>query len=157
MKKQEPSARAEIPETFAPLPTNSNFIRHLGPIYRGLVDGRVTYGIIIDQRHTNRSQNCHGGMLATLADMILIATCREREAGSGSIPTVSLSMDFLAPVPSGAWVQGQADIVRATHSLFFARGELTIGKEPVLRFNGIFARKQKESGASSASTRRSQA
>lgn len=146
MRTQSQAQR--IPEGFAPIPTGSDFIRQLGPIYRGLIDNQAAYGLLIDARHANRSQNCHGGMLATIADMILIATCREHLSIPGPIPTVSLSLDFLAPVPVGSWVQGRGELIRATRSLIFARGELSLDGAPVLRFNGIFGRSQDERASS---------
>jgi uncharacterized protein (TIGR00369 family) len=145
MSAERPSSG--IPEGFAPVPTASAFIHQLGPIYRAVIDGEVIYGILIDSRHTNRSENCHGGMLATIADMILIASCRDSLGISGPIQTVSLSLDYLAPVVVGSWVAGQGALVKATRSLIFARGELWLDKAPVLRFNGILARNRSEGSA----------
>jgi uncharacterized protein (TIGR00369 family) len=47
------------------------FIRHNGPLYARLLDGRLELGFRVEERHTNPLKICHGGMLATLADMLL--------------------------------------------------------------------------------------
>lgn len=54
------------------------------------------------------------------------------------LPTVSLSIDYLGPAPLGAWVQGQAEVLRGTRNLLFAQGLVSADGQPALRVNGIF-------------------
>ena len=45
--------------------------------------------------------------------------------------------DFLAPSPLGAWVEGQAEVLRVTRNLVFAQGLITADGNPSMRFSGI--------------------
>jgi acyl-coenzyme A thioesterase PaaI-like protein len=82
---------------------------------------------------------CHGGMMATFADMLLpIAARFQNQEDMGFLPTVNLTCDYLAPVPLGAWVEGRAEPIKTTKNLLFAQGTATADGQPVLRANGIF-------------------
>jgi acyl-coenzyme A thioesterase PaaI-like protein len=54
------------------------------------------------------------------------------------LPTVSLQIDYLAPSPLGAWVQGEAQVLRVTRNLAFVQGLVTADGVPALRVSGIF-------------------
>ena len=91
-------------------------------------------------RHTNPLNNCHGGMLASFGDMLL-PVCIHRqsaEVGLRFLPTISLQIDYLAPAPLGAWVQGEADVLRVTRTMVFAHGVARVDGTPVIRVSGIF-------------------
>jgi len=65
-----------VPEGFKPLPVGGDFIGINGPLYVrsvALADGSKQrhIGFRVEQRHCNPMGNCHGGMLATFADMML--------------------------------------------------------------------------------------
>ena len=130
-----------IPEGFSQLPLPAaGFIEANGPIY-GKRDGdRVVIGIRIEDRHCNSAGTCHGGMLTTLADMLLAMGSNLQADLSRFLPTVSLTCDFLGPAPLGAWVEGRVDVLRITRSLVFSQGMLTIADEPVLRANAVLKR-----------------
>jgi uncharacterized protein (TIGR00369 family) len=90
-------------------------------------------------RHTNPLNNCHGGMLASFGDMLLpVCIHRQSEVGLRFLPTISLQIDYLAPAPLGAWVQGEADVLRVTRTMVFAQGVAQADGTPVLRVSGIF-------------------
>jgi uncharacterized protein (TIGR00369 family) len=84
--------------------------------------------------------NCHGGMLATFADMLLpmLAHRQSPELRNQFLPTVSLQIDYLAPCPLGAWVQGDAQVLRITRNLAFVQGLVTADDVPAMRVSGIF-------------------
>jgi acyl-coenzyme A thioesterase PaaI-like protein len=78
-------------------------------------------------------------MLATFADMFIpIAARMQAKADIGFAPTVSLNCDYLAPAKIGSWVEGTAEALRKTKSLFFAQGIATSDGEICLRANAIF-------------------
>jgi len=97
-------------------------------------------GFRVEKRHTNTMRICHGGMMATFCDMLLPITAIRCAEGLGNrfLPTVSLDIDYLAPSPLGAWVQGEAQVLRTTRSLVFAQGLVTADGEPVARVSGVF-------------------
>jgi acyl-coenzyme A thioesterase PaaI-like protein len=54
------------------------------------------------------------------------------------LPTISLQIDYLAPASLGAWVQGEADVLRVTRTMVFAQGVARVDDKPMMRVSGIF-------------------
>ena len=57
------------------------------------------------------------------------------------LPTINLQVDYLGTSPLGAWVQGEAQILRTTRSLVFMQGLVHADGAPVApvaRVSGIF-------------------
>ena len=48
-----------------------------------------------------------------------------------------MTFDFVAPAKVGDWVEGRAELVRATRSLLFTNIYLTVGAEKILRASSI--------------------
>ena len=132
-------AVVEIPEGFKPLAIGGDFMAANGPLYVRIVDRRVQMGFRVLQRHTNPLNICHGGMLASFADMLLpVCIHRQSEIGHRFLPTISLQIDYLAPAPLGAWVEGEADVLRVTRTMVFAQGLARADGTPAIRVSGIF-------------------
>lgn len=129
----------DIPDGFAPLPMRINpFIDPLGPLYGRHEDGGLVIGLRIERRHCNPAGNCHGGMLMTLADMLLIFNANVQTEHKTFMVTINLSCDFLGPAPEGVWLEGRAKVRRAGRNLIFVDGLFEAGGRPVSRVNGIF-------------------
>ena len=84
--------------------------------------------------------NLHGGMMASFCDMLLPLSVHRKsnEVADRFLPTVSLQIDYLAPAPLGAWVQGEAEPLRVTRSLVFAQGLVTADGVSCARVSGVF-------------------
>jgi uncharacterized protein (TIGR00369 family) len=133
------SDRDQAPAGFVPLHLSppGSFMELTGPLFGKREGAKLVLGFRVQARHCNPADLCHGGMLLTLADM-LIGPAAEFEAQTGRyLPTVSLSADFLAPAPLGAWVEGRADPLRTTAGLMFAQCLITADGNPVLRASGV--------------------
>lgn len=134
------TATHSIPEGFRPAARiHGDFLALNGPLYGRLDGDRIQLGFRVEKRHTNPMNICHGGMLATFADMLVPCTAlyepgRERRF----LPTISLQIDYLGSARLGAWVQGEAQILRSTRNFLFAQGLVSADGEPALRFSGIF-------------------
>lgn len=133
-------APADIPSGFAPLRLGGGFMALNGPLYLRHEGDEVLLGFRVEKRHCNPLANCHGGMLASFADMLLpVSVHRKRpDIGMRFLPTINLQLDYLAPSPLGAWVQGEAQVLRATRSLVFVQGLITADGELAVRMSGIF-------------------
>jgi uncharacterized protein (TIGR00369 family) len=134
------AARDDIPAGFTPLTIGGEFIVANGPLFER-IEGRVyRLGFRVERRHTNTMGICHGGMMATFCDMLLpITAFRSTEALHGRfLPTVSLQIDYLAPAPLGAWVEGEAQVLRTTRSLIFVQGLVHAEGATVARVSGVF-------------------
>jgi uncharacterized protein (TIGR00369 family) len=130
---------SSIPDGFRQAHIHGDFIVFNGPLYARANSDGFALGFRVEQRHTNPLGICHGGMLATFVDMLVPCTAmyepgRERRF----LPTISLQIDYLGPSPLGAWVQGEAQILRTTRNMLFGQGLVSADGAPALRFSGIF-------------------
>lgn len=130
----------DIPDGFAPLQTGGGFVAANGPLYLAQQGATIRLGFRVEPRHCNPMGVCHGGMLATFADMLLpvIGIRSTPELAGRFLPTVSLQVDYMAPAPLGAWVQGEAQVLRVTRAMVFAQGLITADDVAAVRVSGVF-------------------
>jgi uncharacterized protein (TIGR00369 family) len=133
-------AAADIPEGFQARRFGEGFIAVNGPLYaRRPAQGGFQLGFRVEQRHCNPMGICHGGMMATFCDMLLPLSAHVlSDVGKRFLPTINLQIDYLAASPLGAWVQGEAQVLRTTKSLVFMQGLVHADGTPVARVSGIF-------------------
>jgi uncharacterized protein (TIGR00369 family) len=129
-----------IPEGFKPRRFGDGFIAVNGPLYVKKLDPGILLGFRVEPRHCNPMGICHGGMISTFCDMLLPISAHylSAELARRFLPTINLQVDFLAPSPQGAWVQGEAQLLRATRSMVFMQGLVTADGQSVARVSGIF-------------------
>ena len=128
-----------IPEGFFPAKVPGEFLLHNGPLYGKWTPERVYLGFRVEPRHSNPLGICHGGMLATLCDMLVpLANIYRPDGVRQFLPTISLHIDYMGPSRVGAWVQGEAEVLKTTRNMLFGQGLVTADGEPALRFNGVF-------------------
>ena len=129
----------DIPAGFrkVDLPTNA-FLNANGPVYVKMEGNRLVLGLYVEERHCSSIGLCHGGMLMTLADLILTIGVNVQAKLSRFLPTVSATCDFLGPAPKGAWLEARVEVLRTTRNLAFAQGMLSLAdRTPVARLSGI--------------------
>ncbi len=133
------STAANVPAGFRPIQIGGAFIFNNGPLYAQWTGERLLLGFRVEQRHTNPLGMCHGGMLATFADMLIpCAAMYQGEMERRFLPTISLQIDYMGAAPLGAWVQGQAEVLRTTRNMLFGQGLVSADGQPALRVSGIF-------------------
>lgn len=134
-----PLAQA-IPPGFKPRKFGDGFIGANGPLYTRLHEGRLQVGFLVEERHCNPMGICHGGMLATLADMVCPITAHFtcEAAKNRFLPTISLQIDYIASARLGVWVQAEAEVLRATRSMVFVHGLIKAEETVLARVSGIF-------------------
>jgi acyl-coenzyme A thioesterase 13 len=133
----------EIPAGFARIPKLSPFNALVGPLYEKREGENVSIGLHIDEKHINSRGICHGGMLATLADIALGYSMLSKTDGKWEYLTAQLSIDYLGPARLGDWVQSMVEFQRQGARLAFANCYLMCGDRRLVRANGIFARADK--------------
>ena len=132
-----------VPAGFVPWVSGGEFMAANGPLYLRGEGPDLRLGFRVEARHCNPLGMCHGGMLATFADMLMPMAAMYQAAGERRfLPTISLQMDYLAPAMLGAWVQGEAQILRTTRNLLFAQGLVSADGAPALRVSGVFKQGQ---------------
>ncbi|MBV1798861.1 PaaI family thioesterase [Siccirubricoccus sp. G192] len=135
---REGRREALVPEGFVPRPVSGGFLRAAGPLWTRPGEDGSRFGLLVQEQHCNGMDMCHGGMLATLADVVLGIGGLERAGLSGFFTTISLNNDFLAPVPLGAWVEARVELLKLTRTMMFVQGVFTVAGKPVLRSSGVF-------------------
>jgi len=130
----------EIPEGFhrverqRPNPFNDS----VGPFYERRRGKEVSLGLRIEARHTNSRGICHGGLLATLADLAL-GYAALAIGGHAGFVTVNLSLDFAGSAVPGDWVESEVEVQKAGARLAFANGYLLANGVRIVRVSAIFA------------------
>ncbi len=128
-----------IPAGFRAIQVGGPFMATNGPLYARLEEGKLLLGFRVELRHTNPLKICHGGMMASFADMLIpCASMYQSEMERRFLPTISLNIDYVGAAPLGAWVQGEAQVLRTTRNMLFGQGLVTADGEVALRISGIF-------------------
>lgn len=112
------------------------FLTLVGPIWHRNDGGKVSYGVLTDPRHANHRGIVHGGMIMTFADYG-IGMAAALEAGQASV-TIQLDVQFVSAAEIGEFIVSRHELVRKTSSLFFLRGELSVGSRVVATASGIW-------------------
>ena len=130
--------QAPVPEGFRPLHLPHNpYIEANGPLY-GRLDGKAfVLGFRCEKKHCNPMGMCHGGMLMTLADMLLLLGANIQERIGRFLVTVHLATDFIGAVPEGAWLEGRVQVLKITRSLLFTQGTMEVEGATVARVSAI--------------------
>ena len=129
----------EPPAGYEPLPVGSGFNVYLGPIYGKLSGGRLRLGMRIGKRHINPHGTCHGGVLASFADMQVYSSQKDEPSLRETLlPTINMSLDYIAPALLGDWLEGDTGLLRATKTMLFQQAVMTVGDRIVLRASCIY-------------------
>lgn len=116
-------------------PQIGGFVGALGPILRRETGATLASGFRVEERHCNPQGVCHGGWLATFADVAMV---REAVRSGGPAVTLGVAVDYLEPVPLGAWVESRTETVRSSNRTVHVQGAAMVDGRAVLRMNGTF-------------------
>lgn len=132
-------------------PSIKGFTDFAGPILRKR-DGSGISGFLVEDRHCNPQGICHGGWLATFADVQLVRHVLGTVDGAQfSFRTANLTIDFVGAARKGDWVQGAARIVRQAKTMVFVEGAAFVGHRQVLRMSGLMTIRPRHRPAETAS------
>jgi uncharacterized protein (TIGR00369 family) len=124
----------------------SPFNALVGPLYERRDGDAVSIGLQIEQKHTNSRGICHGGVLATLADLALGYSMLARSGDKASFLTAHLAVDYAGAAKTGDWLESKVEIQRVGARLAFANCYLVANGKPIVRASAIFARDGKGAG-----------
>ena len=130
----------EVPDGFRAIPRLSPFNALVGPLYERRRGDEVSIGLRIEEKHTNSRGICHGGLLATVADLALGYAMLAKTGGKGGFVTAHLAVDYAGAARKGDWVESSVEIQRVGARLAFANCYLVAGGRPIVRASAIFAR-----------------
>ncbi len=90
-----------------------------------------------EHRHTNLSDNVHGGVTLAFIDIALFAGSRIFGLiEAGAAVTLDLSVQFIGAGKARAPLDAEVELLRETRRLLFLRGLVTQGDEKVAAFAG---------------------
>jgi len=129
-----------VPAGFKPFRASAGFIGVNGPLYVFREGAVFKLGMFVETRHCNHTGVCHGGMLATFADMLLPigALAQVPELHRRFLPTVSLQLDYISPAKLGEWLEGEMQVLRTTRTMVFMQGLVRSNGVMALRCSGVF-------------------
>jgi uncharacterized protein (TIGR00369 family) len=125
------TAKPSLPKGFSLATPTNPYWEGFGDVY---VDtARMRLGFVVQEHHCNPVRTLHGGALASFADMQLLALPEYSDAPGTHAPTISLSVDFLAPASCGDWVEARISIDRITRGLIFLSASITADGRAIAR------------------------
>ncbi len=134
--------QARPPAGFVPMAFPGGFGSNQGQIFRHGEGADAVFGMRIAELHCSATGKCHGGWLATFMDQMLPIGARLAlpDISGVFLLTVNLTLDYLAPVSVGDWVECRGTVLRQTKRMVFTQGLLSVDGTPVVRGSGIFHR-----------------
>jgi acyl-coenzyme A thioesterase PaaI-like protein len=127
----------QIPEGFGPKLDAGPFADANGPLFIRHTDQAL--GFEVRREHCNPVNSCHGGWLSAFLNMQMpLIAIRDHDIRDCFLLTVSLSLDYLASAPIGAWVEGSATVLRCTKSLVFIQGSVSSSQVLLMRGSGVY-------------------
>src|SRR5262249_48447551 len=127
-----------IPEGFRKLDISDEFVSLIGPLWFKAEGERLRVGLPLEPRHGNPLGWAHGGLLVTVADMVMGAGSGYATCIRWPHPTVSLSTEFVRGARLGHWLEGSARVARRTLNFCFCSWDLICDGEIVLVASGVF-------------------
>jgi len=115
----EEASELDIPTGFSSLHLPGPFIAINGPLLAKYADGKFHIGLRLEERHCNAAGICHGGMHAMFADLQIAIGIVVQANVRAFLPTVNLSLDYVAPGRIGDWLEGKTEVTRTTRNLAF--------------------------------------
>jgi len=132
----------EIPEGYELVQRmqGSTFAGLVGPFYARREGRQLSLGLRIEQRHLNSRGTCHGGLLATLADIALGYACvvASEDGRSKNFVTIDLSVEYMASTQAGDWLYSDVKVLNADSRTAAAAGHLLVDGSPVARISANF-------------------
>jgi len=124
------------PPGYALVDLGKGYSDRFGPVFIDRDGRRMAFRV--DERHINPVDGLHGGALATFADAMIVAVHEGAAIGAPHMPTISLSIEYFAPVPEGALVEAEVDLVRTTASMIFVQALMSVGERRIGRASAIY-------------------
>ena len=127
-----------IPEGFRRLEVPDQFVDLIGPLWLKSEGEKLRVGLPLEPRHGNPMGWAHGGLLVTVADMVMGVGSGFSTGMFWPHPTISLTSEFVRGARLGQWLEGKARIARRTINFCFASCDLVCDREIVLVSSGVF-------------------
>jgi len=128
----------ETPAGFKPLFRSSPYLETNGPFFCKGVGENLTIGLRVLEKHTNARGTVHGGLLATIADIVLGYAAAFSRDPPLSLVTSTLSIDFAGTAKLADWIEARADIQRVGKRMAYVNAYIHRGDERIVRASATF-------------------
>ena len=126
------------PDGYQPMPTFGPFHEHLGPMYVKQSGTHHIVGFRVEDKHRNRGQMMHGGMICTVADTATHWAAKHARQPILKLLTTGLSVNLMGNAKPGEWVEARAEVVRAGRSIVFTSCMITCAGRVVAQATAQF-------------------
>lgn len=115
----------------------TSFSRHIGPYFYRPAGSHFRFCMRTDSRHDNSHERAHGGVVMSFADEALGFAGRWSR---DNLPMFTIEFDcrFLDAILCGDVVEVEPEVIKATRSLMFMRGDCTVDGRPVASCTGVW-------------------
>jgi uncharacterized protein (TIGR00369 family) len=124
-----------VPEGFELFEPGKGYNSEFGAVYLNQAARKIGFRVM--EHHLNPFGALHGGAMATFADMQCVAVKQDFE-GKRHTPTISLTIDYLAPTRLGDWVEAEVKLVKVTSTMVFTQALFTAQGSIVARSSAIY-------------------
>lgn len=131
-------ASGDIPQGFDLIRPFGKFHELIGPLYGKLDGERVIVGMRVEDKHGNRGNNLHGGMLCALADSAMTYACALRRPAEFGAVTASLSIEMMGAARPGDWIEAHVEVMRQGRRVIFLNAFIVRGEEKLARSSATF-------------------
>lgn len=116
---QDAAFLPEVTDGFALMPPFGPFHEACGPIYVKKVDGGYVAGLRVEEKHRNRGQMVHGGMIAMLVDTACTWAAKYACEPVRKVLTSHLSVGYTGNAVPGDWMEARVEVVKAGRRVVF--------------------------------------
>jgi uncharacterized protein (TIGR00369 family) len=127
-----------IPEGFEPFPLDNSFNDACSPLYLALTDNGPQLGINVKKKHLNPMGICHGAVYMTMLDIALASIIGHTLGKFVGTPTININIDYMASSKEGEWLFVDAECMKLTNTMGFAKGVVRSSDEVKVSGSGIF-------------------
>ncbi|MET0659232.1 MAG: PaaI family thioesterase [Steroidobacteraceae bacterium] len=113
-----------------------SFNQQFGAVYLNREDTKI--GFQVSTGHLNPKGVCHGGAMATFADMQILAVRPDATGKTLHFPTIQMSINYLVPVQLDTWVEATVTLVKVTRTMLFTQALITGDGKVVASTSGIY-------------------
>lgn len=132
----QPSIDDVVPEGFELVQLRDGFSEVFGAVYQNRATRILAFRVA--PHHVNPDGVCHGGALATFADMQILGVRPEATGQVFHFPTIQISINYLAQAQLHSWVEATVTLVKMTRRMTFTQALITADGETVASATGIY-------------------
>ena len=117
------------------------FEMHAGPFLGTAAGGSAAprFALRAEARHCNSAGAVHGGLMMTMADLMLCAVATH-DLPSERAVTVAFNAEFVAAGRQGERIEAAGEVIRRTRSLVFVKGRVFAGDRTLMVCDAVVKR-----------------